>query len=285
MILLTGATGNVGAEVARLLDAAGIGYRAASRPGFDFERRETFAATLAGVDRVFLVRPPALSDVKRSMRPFLEAVARAGVRQVVFLSIQGADKNRVVPHRKIEDLLGELGVPSTFLRAGFFMQNLSTTHAPELRERGEILVPAGGGRTSFVDARDVAAVGARALVEDGHVGRAYELTGAEALTYGEVAEIMTAVLGRPIVYRRPGVARFARAMRARGLPWRMIGVMIGIYTTARLGLAGRVSGDVERLLGRPPIGLAAFVRDHRAAWEPRPGAAGSGTGLGLGDAT
>lgn len=272
MILLTGATGNVGSEVARLMDEAGIGYRAAVRPQLDFERPETFAAALADVDRAFLVRPPALSDVDRSIRPFLEAVARARVKQVVFLSIQGADKNRIVPHRKIEDLLRALGVPSTFLRAGFFMQNLSTTHAAEIRDQHEIIVPAGNGRTSFIDVRDIAAVAVRTLTEPGHVGQAYELTGAEALTYGEVAEVMTAVLGRAIRYRRPGIVRFARAMRARGLPWRMIGVMLGIYTTARLGLAGHVSGDVERLLGRPPIGIAAFVRDHRHAWEPKAGA-------------
>jgi uncharacterized protein YbjT (DUF2867 family) len=82
---------------------------------------------------------------------------------VVFLSIQGADRNRLVPHRAVEDHLRASPMAWTFVRAAYFMENLSTTHAPEIRERGEIWVPAGGGRTAFVAARDVAAVAARAL--------------------------------------------------------------------------------------------------------------------------
>jgi uncharacterized protein YbjT (DUF2867 family) len=147
------------------------------------------------------------------------------------------------------------------------MQNLSTTHAADVRELDEVLVPAGEGRTAFVDARDVAAAAARVLADPAaHANRAYELTGREALTYGEVAAVLTRVLGRPVAYRHPGALRFYRHMRRRGHPRAYVAVMVALYTTARLGLAGRLSPELERLLGRAPRTFEQFARDHVAAW-------------------
>lgn len=278
-VLVTGATGNVGLEVARGLQAAGARVRAAVLPAqaarrplgegvehvaFDFLDPSTFPRALEGVGRVFLLRPPQISSPK-PFEPLLEAFEAAGVGQVVFLSLLGAQKNRVVPHRKIEDRIRARGLPYVFLRPSFFMQNLATTHRDDIRELGEILVPAGEGRTSFIDARDIAAVAVRALLE-GHRDVAYDLTGAEALTYGEVAQVFSEVLGRRVVYSRPGPLRFALHMRRRGFPWPFIGVMVGIYGVARLGLAGRVTGEVRRLLGREPIPLRQFVHDYRHTW-------------------
>lgn len=279
-ILVTGATGNVGAHVVRLLAGQGRAVRAAVRNvatvraanrnveyvPFDFEEPATYAPALSGVRRLFLMRPPALSDTKRYINPVIDAAQAAGVEQIVFLSLLGAEKNSVVPHRHVEKYLEESSVAWTFLRASFFMQNLSTTHRDDIRDGDQIFVPAGDGRTSFVDVRDVAAVAVKALTEDGHHNKAYPLTGSEAPTYGEVAQIFTEELGRPISYPRPGALAFALRMRARGMRWSFIAVMIGIYTTARLGLAGTVTPDTARLLGRAPITVQQFVQDERAAW-------------------
>jgi uncharacterized protein YbjT (DUF2867 family) len=264
-ILVTGASGNVGGATVAALRARDAAIRAPARAAFDFDRPETFAATFAGVRRMLLVRPPAISDARR-LRPALEAARAAGVEHVVFLSLLGVEHNPVVPHFRVERLVRALGFAFTFLRPSFFMQNLSTTHADDIRAGGEIVVPAGRGATSFIDARDVGAVAALALTEPGHEGRAYPLTGAEALTYDQVARILTEELGRPIVYRDPSMLRFVRHMRARGAAWPFIAVMLGIYGVAKLGRAGTITDDVARLLGRPPIGLRAFVRDHRDAW-------------------
>ena len=117
-----------------------------------------------------------------------------------------------------------------------------------------------------MDARDVAAVAVEALTEPGHENRAYPLTGAEALDYFEVAGVLSEVLGRRIIYARPGIPEFWRAARARGLPRGFAAVMVGIYTTARLGLAGTVTGDLARVLGRPPAALRRFASDHRETW-------------------
>lgn len=280
-ILVTGASENVGSEVARLLAEGGHPVRAAARdadrlratlpPGvdvavLDFRRPETYAAALRGVDRLFLVRPPAISDTRRHMDPFVDAARDAGTQRVAFLSLLGAEKNPVVPHRRIERRLEASGLSWTVLRASFFMQNLSTVHRAEIRERGEILVPAGRGRMGFVDARDLAAGAAKALTEPGHENRAYPLTGGEALDYFGVAEVLSEVLGRRVVYARPGIPEFARAARARGLPWGFVAVMVGIYTTTRLGLADTVTDDLARLLGRPPTTWRRFASDYRGAW-------------------
>ena len=280
-VLVTGAPGNVGTPLVRELlrlrapvrvaawdvaaAQAAFGNEVEVVP-FDFADPATFDA-FDGVERMFLLRPPAIADVDGVIVPALRAAAERGVRHVVFLSIQGAERNRIVPHRKIEDRLRASGMAWTFVRAAYFMQNLSTTHAPEIRELDEIWVPAGRrSRTAHVDARDVAAVAARALVEDGHEGQAYTPTGPTALTYDEIATILTAELGRPIRYADPGLLAFWHRLRRRGTPRAMAGVMLGIYTAARLGMAAGITDDVERITGRPPIAFPTFAHDTRDAW-------------------
>jgi uncharacterized protein YbjT (DUF2867 family) len=122
---------------------------------------------------MFLMRPPALGNVRRDLLPAVVAAREAGVEHVVFLSPQGAEHNKVVPHATVETWLRGSGVGWTFVRASFFHQNLSTTHANDVRQHDEIVVPAGRGATAFVDAEDVGAVAAAALLApDAHAGRA-----------------------------------------------------------------------------------------------------------------
>ena len=140
-VLVTGATGNVGGALVRLFEAAGRPVRAgmlapervALREGvvtvpLDFTQPATFDAALRGIRRLFLIRPPAISDVKATLFPFIEAAERAGVAHVVLLSLQGAEKNPVVPHRKVEKRLLASPLAWSFLRPSFFMQNLLTKH-------------------------------------------------------------------------------------------------------------------------------------------------------------
>lgn len=155
----------------------------------------------------------------------------------------------------------------TFIRASYFMQNLATTHARDIRERNEIYIPAGRrSRTAHVDARDVAAVAAIALTEAGHEGTALTPTGPAALTYDECAGVLSDALGRPIAYTNPTPWYYWRRMSRRGMPFSMRMVTVGIYTAARFGMADGLTRDVERVTGRPPIDLATFARDHAAAW-------------------
>ena len=275
-ILVTGATGNVGRVVVRHLRAAGADVRTASRAPttgsvtFDFRDPSTWPPAFSGVETMFLVRPPAIGNVRRDLLPAVAAAREAGVRHVVFLSLQGAERNPIVPHATVEAWLRRSGMDWTFLRPSFFDQNLSTTHAPDIRDRDEIVVPAGDGATAFVDAEDVGAVAAVALLDRSRsAGQAYTLTGPEALRYEEVADRLTAELGRRITYRRPGLLRYVRHARTTlHLPGGMVAVTAAIYTTARLGLAAGLADDVRAVLGREPIDFATFAQRERDAWLP-----------------
>lgn len=278
-VLVTGATGTVGRHVTRGLTETDAGVRAGVRSiqrarealpddvelvRFDFEKPETWGAAFESVDALFLVRPPEMARVHRHITPAVDAAARVGVEHVVFLSVLGAEKNPLLPHRRIERHLQASELTYTFLRASFFMQNFYVVHRADITERGELFVPAGDGTTSFVDARDVAAVGVEALVDPTHRNRAYDVTGSEALTYDDAAAVFSDVLDRDIEYADPGLIEFVITATRRGVSIPFALVQAVVYTTARLGLAGRVTDDVERVLGRPPRSLANFVGDHTA---------------------
>ena len=177
------------------------------------------------------MRPPAIGNVRRDLLPAVAAARKAGVRHVVFLSLQGAAKNKVVPHAAVEKWLRSSGLVWTFVRASFFAQNLSTTHADDIRDRDEIVVPAGNGGTAFVDAEDVGAVAATALLDPTTHGRKAWTVTARALTYHQVADILSDELGRPIRYTRPSLPRYIRhAHGSLGMPWGMVVVTSAIYS-------------------------------------------------------
>lgn len=278
-ILITGATGNVGAAITNALSRKGIVVRAGVRNPdtypknahvnpvrFDFAQTGTHQNALAGVRKMFLMRPPAIANPKTSIIPFVDFAIDAGVEHIVFLSLLGVEHNRFVPHRSIEDHIVSRGISYTFLRAGFFMQNLDTTHRADLLERDELFMPAGRGKTSFIDVRDIGEVGALALAESGHEKRAYSLTGDAALDYDEVAQIFSDVLGRRIRYANPSAWAFVRRWREHGAPWGQVLVMTAIYTVTRLGRSATITADVQRILGRPAITFRQYVEDYRACW-------------------
>jgi uncharacterized protein YbjT (DUF2867 family) len=286
-VLVTGATGTVGRHVVAALADRDVRVRAGLRDpasvpdfladdarveAFDFDRPETWGPALSGVDGLFLLRPPgvAAGDVAE----FVEAAARVGVARVAYLSALGAERNPLIPHHWIEKRVAATDVDHTMLRASFFAQNLLEVHRADLLERGEVFVPAGDGATSFVDARDVGEAAAVVLTDAGHGGRAYDLTGPEALTYGEVAAVLGDVLGERITYPDPSLPAYAARMLRRGHPPGFVALTCGIYTVARLGLAARVADDLRRLLGREPRDLWAFAEDYAGAFRAHPADAG-----------
>ncbi|MFK5633724.1 NmrA family NAD(P)-binding protein [Ornithinimicrobium sp. LYQ103] len=279
-VLVTGASGNVGAHLVRLLLEAGDEVRAAAtspsgddraNPAglttvrFDFTDPATWDDAFTGVHRMFLLRPPHLGRPKRDLIPALRRAEALGVQHVVFLSLQGAERNRLVPHAAVEQWLRASSLSWSFVRASFFMQNLTGTHGADLRERSQIVVPAGRGATAFVDAADVAAVAAACLLDpDAHAQRAWTPTGPAALTYDEVAAVLSEELDRPVHYARPGLLRYAlHARRALRMPLGMVAVTSAIYTSARLGLAAGLTADVQEVTGRPPVTFLEFVLRER----------------------
>lgn len=278
-VLVTGATGTVGRDVVRgLVDAGERVLAATTRPGrdlpqltgaeqvrFDFAEPGTWDAAFAGVDRLFLMRPPQITDTEHLVRPVIALAQRRGVRLVAFLSLLGV--NRAVPHWRIERDILAAGLPYTFLRAGFFSQNLETAYRDDIRDRDRIRLPAGQGRTNFVDTRDLAAVAVLALRDPAtHAGKAYDLTGPEAHTYGHVASLLSAELARPVTYEPIGLLRYWRELSDE-FPREYKIVQLVINVTARLGLAAKVTDDLPRLLAHPPRSLRTYIHDARTTWE------------------
>jgi uncharacterized protein YbjT (DUF2867 family) len=280
-ILVIGATGNVGGEVVTQIISKGGKVRAAdvevskikARFGelveavrFDFTDPSTYTATFQGIEKMFYLRPPQITNIQRDMKPSMEAAKQAGVRQVVFLSLIGIEQAKYVPHYKVETYLKKLGFQTTFLRCSFFMQNLNTTHRKEIKERSEIFVPVGKARTSFIDARDIGKVAAVTLIESGHAGKNYDLTGSEGLDYWQVAAILSEVLGRKITYRNPNPLHFLIETIRSGIPFRFAVVMMSLYTSTRFGMADSITQEVERLTGRKPISFRQYAEDYTDAW-------------------
>jgi uncharacterized protein YbjT (DUF2867 family) len=280
-VLVTGATGNVGREVVRCLAAQGTPFVAAvadlararavlgASPRLvqlDLRDPRTYEPALRGSRGLFLLRPPPIADVRSTLNVLVDRAIDAGVEHVTFLSVDGADRQRWVPHHAVERHLLSRGVSCTLLRPGFFAQNLGDAYLADLRERDEIHVPAGRGRVAFVDVRDVAELAARTFVEPSLRGQGWTLTGPTAVTFAEVAAALTAALGRPIRYRPASVPGYAASLRRRGLPWAQIAVQTVLHVGLRLGNAARVDGTLGLLLGRPARTIEDYVRDHRELW-------------------
>lgn len=280
-VLVTGATGNVGAAVVRHLldrgesvvsgvrDVADSAVVAGSeRRVFDFQNRSGWSDALAGVDRLFLLRPPAISDVQQHLFPVVDLALQKGVRHIVFLSLQGVQFTTATPHHAVEKRLRALKAPFTFLRPNFFMQNLSTTYAAEIRERSEIAVPAGRARTAFIDTDDVGRVAAHVLTEPGHLGEAYTLSGEQSLNYDNVARLLSAELGHEITYTRPSPEQYADLLRGRGFPQHYIDVQARIYKVVRLNVSALPNRKVRALTGVPATTFAQFAHRERTALTP-----------------
>ncbi len=271
-ILITGANGNVGSEVAQHLTQKNIPFLVTTHKQqevsegkvyFDFEQAQTFLPAFEGVEKLFLIRPPQISDAKKYFLPLIQAAKQQGIKHIVFLSVMGVENIKFVPHAKIEQYIRDAGIPYTFLRPSFFTQNIVNQHGDELRKENILYIPAGKGRTSFIDVRDIGEVGALCLTEDGHQDKAYTITGSEALTYYEVAKIFSEEIGRTITYTHPTLWQFRKHMLAKGIPSAYVTVMSVIYLTTILGLAKRITPELTTLLGRPPKTVREYAHDYR----------------------
>ena len=269
-ILVLGATGHVGRRLVPELVRRGERVRAASRGGaavagapgvrFDYRDPSTHEAAFAGVDRVFALVPTGQLDSPGLLGPVIEGAARQGAR-IVMMTAMGADADEAIPYRRAERLLEASGAPWVVIRPNWFMDNFHTFWAEDLR-RGLLELPAGDGRTSFIDARDIAAAAAGALTSDRFDGRGFDLTGPEALSYGEAMAVLGEAEGRPIGYRSTDDTAFVARMTGAGMAEDYARFLAAILGVVREGHAARVTGAVEALSGRPPRDLRSYARER-----------------------
>ncbi len=274
MILLIGGGSRTGREMIRLLKGDGTPVRAMVRSAGsvddgvdtaygDLARPATLEAAMTGADKVFLLGP-AHHDEAAWYRNAIDAAARVGVRHLVVSSILGADpvsEVRFLRHHGLADAhLRESGVPWTILRPNMYMHNVTDLWPSAIGPDGNYYAPAGDARISTVDARDVGAVAARVLTEDGHVGQTYDLTGPQALTTAECCELLAGHLGRPVRYVSIDDEAARTAMLGAGLQRWMADALIELYQdyrrSGRDGYAARIHDGVEAVTGKPPRTLA-----------------------------
>ena len=279
-VLVTGFTGNAGYEVAQSLTSKDIPFKCAVRNvekasmrygddyefvSLDFADAATFAPALKGIHQIFLMYPPG-GDLQ--FPAFLEQAKKSGVQHITYLSVKDVQFLPFIHHYKNEKLIKKLGIPYTFIRAGYFMQNLNDFLCEEIKERQRIFVPAGNGKTSFVDVRDLAEVISLSFRDPQlHKNKAYTVTGTDALDFSQVAEKMTRILGKAISYTNPSAKDFKQYMLSRGKDKGFINVVIGIHFPTKLGLAKGVTSDFQKLTGKQPHTIDTYIHDYRNFWE------------------
>jgi uncharacterized protein YbjT (DUF2867 family) len=279
MILITGATGNVGKELTRQLLEAGEQVRIFTRdprkvPALkgqveiiagDLDQPQTIQAALKGVEQIFLVTASTAQDAN-----VLQAAKAGDTRLVVKLStFEAVDPGMIKHvrwHHEREQLIRASGLAWTFLRPTMFMST-ALDWAPSIRREGVLRFPGGEGKVPAVDPADVAAVAAVALTNSGHEGQAYALTGPEALNFGQMAEILSNVLGKSIRYVDIPEEQAGEMMRQDGLPDYVIEGLLGTFEVLRSGRLAATTGDVEKVTGRPARSFEAWCRKHVDAFQ------------------
>jgi uncharacterized protein YbjT (DUF2867 family) len=285
MILITGATGKIGKELVLDLSARRSEFKVMTRSkeavkdfegkGIkaiqgDFETSGTHAAALANVETVFLLTSPHPGGVACE-KTFLAACKAKGVRQVVRLSAIGANpwvaSALLRNHGKGEAQLEDSGLRWTILRPNIFMQNLVAFMAPTVAKESTLYAPAGEALMPWVDTRDIAAVAATVLTSEGHDGLVYELTGPEALTYKQVAERLSKLLGRQISYVDVPDGAAHQSMVSMGMsPWMAEGMITLYHHFKDNGHSAQVLETVERITGHAPRTLSAYLKENEAAF-------------------
>ena len=283
MILVTGSTGKVGQHLVSALKAKGTAFKAlahsdASLKTLASQGVETvkgdlgdpvsLKAALQGVDKLFLLS--AGSGFDRVEVGAIEVAMAAGVKHVVKLSANGVSADSSNPlfraHARAERALEASGIAFTILRPNFFMQNWVAFFSHSIKAGQPVYVNAGEGRLAWIDTRDIADAAAAALTEPGHEGLVYDLTGPEALTYGEVAARLGKLLGRDVAYVSVPDAAAFQAMKGMGMDaWYAYG-MVTLHQGVRRGVAESTTGTVELVTGKAPRGIDAFLKENLAAF-------------------
>lgn len=283
MILVTGATGQIGSETARLLqseghavralvrDTASAGARALAAAGVqvaqgDQARPETLTGALDGIEAVLIASSNDEGQVERESN-VIAAAAAAGARRAVKIAalgtVAGSPISILRMHAAIEERLAASGLEWTSLRPGSFMQNF-LRYADTIKATGAFYGCQGDARVALIDTRDVAAVAARCLADSGHAGRVYELSGPEALTYADAAAVLAAASGRPVAYVDLPPAAARQGMIDAGLPVWLADDLVGLAELFKGPLGRQTTSAVADITGQAPRPFAAFAREHAA---------------------
>lgn len=274
-VLVTGATGNVGKNlISHLLRCKNLSISAGVRNinkknelfedrvvlrEFDFENSKTFRLAFLKVDILFLLRPPHISDVNKYFKPILISAKINGVKKIVFLSVQGAEKSSIIPHHKIESLIKQLHFEYIFIRPGYFMQNLTTTLHQEIKNNKTITLPASDAKFNWIDVNDIGNVTAKLIKDfEKYKNRAFEITGNENKNFEEITKVLNNTLEINIVYKSINPLSFFIRKKKEGLSTGLAIVMLVLHFLPRFEKEPNISNDYKQITGLNPTSLETF---------------------------
>lgn len=283
-ILITGATGSVGTELTKQLDAKGVPFRALVRTDQnfnalsslknaeiikgDFTDAKSIALALRGIEKTFLLTNSS-ENAEALQSDFAAIAKREGVKHIVKQSQLAADKHSPVRflryHAAAEEKIIRSGIAYTFLRPNLFMQGL-LGFRETIAKQGKFFAAIGDAKISAVDIRDIAAVAVEALINSGHENKIYDLTGFEALTHQQMAEDLSKGLNRSIQFAEVSPQDMQQALVSAGFPlWQAEG-LIEDYAHYSRGEASAISSSVQEVTGKPPRDFKIFVNDYATAF-------------------
>lgn len=278
MIGITGASGQLGRQVIEQLlesvpgaaivalvrdpdavqdlQAAGVQTRQA-----DYDRPETLAAALAGVDKLLLISSNAIGRRTAQHRAVIDAARQAGIKLIAYTSILHADSSPLplaVEHRETEALLRASGIDHVLLRNGWYTENYLAS-VPAALQHGVLLGAAGEGRIASAARADYARAAAAVLTRDGQAGKIYELAGDEAYTLAGFAETLAGASGKPVSYQDLTPSAFEAALLGAGLPQGLATLLAESDAGAARGGLFDVGRQLSRLIDRPTTPLATLI--------------------------
>jgi (4-alkanoyl-5-oxo-2,5-dihydrofuran-3-yl)methyl phosphate reductase len=282
MILVTGATGNVGSELVKQLVAKGLPIRVITRDQQkishlgsaveavigDRHNSGVVKEALKGAQKVFLL-PVLFDEDHEADRLLIDEAKPAGVNHIVKVSsgvVRLADKNPIgILHREKEVLIEKSGIPWTFLRPGGFMSN-ALQWADTIKSQAAVFNPAGDGKSAPISPYDIATVAAVSLTTAGHEGQAYDLTGPELISVLDQVRILGKVIGKPIQCIDIPIEVAKERMKAAALPEALIQGLADLWIDLRNGEGRLQNNEVERLTGRPAQTFETWSYEHRSAF-------------------
>jgi uncharacterized protein YbjT (DUF2867 family) len=283
MILVTGATGNIGSELVKQLVVKGAPVRVITRdekkaadlaPAVEAVIGDRHDPTivqkaLRGVDKVFLL-PVILDPDHKADRLLINEAKQAGVDHFVMISSEVVRTNPKNPigalHREVEALIEETGIPWTVLRPGGFMSNALLWWVDTIKSQATVFHSTGHGKTAPISPYDIAAVAAVALTNSGHQGKAYDLTDSELLSTQEQVQILSKVIGKPLKCVDTPVEVAADGMKSRGFPEPLIAALTDLWIQVSKNQGTFQTNEVERLTGRPAQTFETWCYEHRSAF-------------------
>lgn len=283
-ILITGATGNIGSEVIHYLfelenelevvaAVRDVGkakvkfsdFQKLLYVYFDFENPDSYSGIFEKIDVLFLLRPPQISEVDKYFKPLLISAKAQGVGQIVFLSVQGVERSRAIPHNKIESLIKSMGFRYIFVRPSYFMQNLTTTLLPEIKEKQTITLPSGKAKFNWIDTRNIGEATAELINSFGKFqNRAYEITGSENENFYYVTQLMSEITGMNYNFKSLNpISFFFKKKSEKGISGEFALVMTLLHFLPRLQSEPEISDWFQKLTGKQSTTLREFVEREK----------------------